>query len=457
MSRRMIGTLAAALTAAVVMWPPAGVAVAPPDLQVVESTGIAAVQGVITRVPAESPGGAVYSETSVNLDKARGTAAGFTPGNLVEIFFGTSSQDYRNPTLVRSQYPPTSTAPAEAAAESGQDGSNGSTMTATTKSTEQPSATASATAKSMPGDVVSVTAGHSGSGSFVDPDGTVSTQTSAGASEVVIGGVVRFSDFASVATARVDGTGRALAETASTVGGVSVNGVPARLTDDGLQVADSHLLGPTQLAEFNAGLARLREQGITIAGVRAEVTQEPGRARAASAVAVVRYQVPAGPIPNSIGNDEEFLLGQVVAESIAARRPPAEPLPLLSEPLPLPPSPGVAGPQAGGAGGDASAGSSPVPVRLDPSTALRGDPPGAALGNGAAGGSAAYASAVPGPGAATQPATPAPGQSPGDEFALADVATVTPATRLRSGYSVFILAAIAGAVLFIAGSRARLA
>jgi hypothetical protein len=454
-NQRAIGTLAAALTAAVVLWPPAGVAVAPPDLEVVESTGIAAVQGVITRVPAESPGGAVYSETSVNLDKARGTAAGFTAGNLVEIFFGTSSQDYRNPTLVRSQYPPTSTAPAESAAESGQDGSSGSTMTATTKSTEQPSATAAATAKSMPGDVVSVTAGHSASGSFVDPDGTVSTQTSAAAGEVVIGGVVRFTDFASVATARVDATGQPLAETASTVGGVFVNGVPARLADDGLQIADQHVLGATQLAEFNAGLAQLREHGITIAGVRAEVVQQPGRARAASAVAVVRYQVPAGPIPNSIGNDEEFLVGQVVAESIAARRPPAAPLPLLSEPLPV--APGVAGAPAGGTGADVSPGPSPAPVRLDPPAPLPAGARGTAPGDTTGGPTTSGTTAVPVPVTATQPVSSAAGQGSIDEFALADAATVTPATRLRSGYSVFILAAIAGAVLFIAGSRARLA
>ena len=456
MNQRAIGTLAASLTAAVVLWPAAGVAVAPPELQVVESTGIAAVQGVITRVPAESPGGAVYSETSVNLDKARGTAAGFTAGNLVEIFFGTSSEDYRNPTLVRSQYPPTSTAPAEAAAESGQSSSSGSTMTATTKSTEQPSATATATAKSMPGDVVSVTAGHSGSGSFVDPDGTVSTQTSAAAGEVVIGGVVRFTDFASVATARVDGTGRPLAETASTVGGISVNGVPARLADDGLQIADQTLLGGTQLAEFNAGLARLREQGITIAGVRADVTEEPGRARAAAAVAVVRYQVPAGPIPNSIGNDEEFLLGQVVAESIAARRPAAEPLPLVAEPLPV--VPGAAGGPAGGA--EVPPGPSPAPVRADPPFVPSGGSSDltAPVGDGATGLTPAYESSlVPVPVTSAQPATTAPGQASVDDFALADAATVTPATRLRSGYSVFILAAIAGAALFIAGSRARLA
>lgn len=451
MNHRLLYVLGAALTVAVVVCPPVGFAASPADLQVVESTGIAAVGGVITRVPAESPGGAVYSETSVNLDKARGTAAGFTAGNLVEIFFGTSSKDYRNPTLVRSQYPPTGTAPAEASSETGRDGPGGATTVASTKSTEQPSATATATAESLPGDVVSVTAGRSGSRSSVDPDGTVSTQTQAAAGAVVIGGVVRLTDFSSVATARVDGSGTPLAETESTVGGVLVNGVPARLSDDGLQIADQRLLSASQLATFNAGLARLKEKGITVAGVKADIAQEPGRARATSAVAVVRYQVPAGPIPNSIGNDEEFLLGQVVAESIAARRPPAEPLPVLAEPLPAPPGDG-----AGPAAATGLAAGPPAAPLDPPARAVSG--PGKQRPSADAAGDSGAAEPVAAPAAAQapEPATVAPRRDPSDDFALADAERVTPAARLRRGYVIFILAAVAGAALFMARQRTRL-
>ena len=446
---------AAALVAAVGTPVPSGAA-PPADIEVLESTGIAAVGGVITRVPAESPGGAVFATTTINLDKARGTAAGFTAGNLVEIFFGTSSEDYRNPSLVNSQYPPTKNAPAEATAEHGEDGTSGASGLYTTRSTEQPAATASATVKTVVWNRLSITGGRSASSSVVGPDGVVLTETRAESAAIVIGDVVDMRNVTSVATARIgaDGTPEATINTA--VGSISVNDVPARLSERGLELSDQQPVTPRELAAFNAGLAQLQERGITVAAVPATVVEEPGRARAAGAVAVLRYQIPSGPIPNSIGNDEEFLLGQVVAESIAGRRPPEGPLPSLdlpAEPATVGPIPPVPGPAV----------ATPAP-EVRPAPTLLSDPVGAGTEFTLAAGGP-FGVPAPASSAGTAPdANHAAGDAPSNaagppdgELALTGLARATPADRLRAGYAIFILAALGGAGLFIARQRTGLA
>lgn len=445
-------------------------AAAPGALSVVESSGVAAVAGVITRVPAESPGGAVFATTAINLDKARGTAAGFTPGNLVEIFFGTSSEDYRNPTLVQSQHPPTGTVPEEATADNGDAGPSGATFLYTTRSTGQPSAESSATARTLVGEGFSATGGRSASASSVAADGSVTTQTRAESTGVVIGDVVTLTNLTSVATAHVGADGTPRAEIRTTVGGVLVNGVPARLTEEGLVLSDRQPLGATELAAFNAGVAELQRQGITLASVPTTVVQEPGRARAAGAVAVARYQIPPGPVPNSIGNDEELLIGQVVAESIAQRTAPASRLPGVGTPgdpgagLPATPgqgaaAPGSPAPAASPAGvplpttgpAPAPGAFSPAPGVFSPGSGAFAPDPGTVFpGNG---GASAGSSSLP-ESAAAGGDTAGPDNA---ELALFPTAQNTPGERVRAGYGFVILAALTGAGVFAARGRTRLA
>jgi hypothetical protein len=428
-------------------------AAAPGGLSVVESAGVAAVAGVVTRVPAESPGGAVFATTAINLDKARGTAAGFTAGNLVEIFFGTSSEDYRNPTLVQSQHPPTGTVPEEATAEHGADGESGATALYTTRSTGQPSAEASATARTLVGQGFSVTGGRSASTSSVSEDGAVTTRTSAESTGVVIADVVTMTNLTSVATAHVAADGTPRAEIRTTAGGVLVNGVPARLTEEGLVISDRQPLGASELAAFNAGLAELKRQGITLASVPTTVAHEPGRARAAGAVAVARYQIPPGPVPNSIGNDEELLIGQVVAESIAQRSAGGGARPGTGLPLGEPPAPP-----------DTPAPATPAPPAALPGPAGRPLPaarPGPPLAPDTYAPSAdPLFPAVPEPSAASSaPAeTAARGSGPpaDTELALFPAVQETPGEKLRAGYGFFVIAALTGAGVFAARGRTRL-
>jgi hypothetical protein len=425
------------------------------DLQVLESVGVAAVGGVVSRLPAESAGGAVFTSTVINLDKARGTAAGLTGGDLVEIFMGTSSPDYRNSTLVRSQYPPTAAEREEGAAEIS--GVDGSTASFTTKSTGKPSSVATAVVRTVGGDGFDVHGGRSASNGALADDGTLVTDAAADADTIMVGEVVTFTGVKSHAVAKVapDGTPEAGVET--TVAAITVNGVPARLTAAGLQLADQPPLGAKELADFNAGLAQLKERGITLAGVPAEVVEEPGRARAVAAVARLRYQVPVV-IPNSIGNDEEMVLGQVVAESIAKRRPPAGPLPALDPPAP---NPGADVPVAPPSAGTAPGALLPAPgtVGVLPGTVTAGRRPssGAALtglgspiaGNGS-GGAAAPASSEAGPARAGAVSSGL------GSLGLGPASAARPSDRVRSGYGSFILAALAGAALFLTRQRTRL-
>ena len=62
--------------------------------------------GIVSRVPAESAGGILYSESRLEIGKTRAIAAGATLGELAEAFLITSVQGYTNPTLVNAQYPP---------------------------------------------------------------------------------------------------------------------------------------------------------------------------------------------------------------------------------------------------------------------------------------------------------------------------------------------------------------
>ncbi len=198
----------------------------------------------------------------------------------------------------------------------------------------------------------------------------------------------------------------------------------------------------------------MKERGITLAGVPAEVVKEPGRARAVAAVARLRYQVPVV-IPNSIGNDEEMILGQVVAESIAKRRPPAGPLPSLDLPAP---DLGAGVPFAPPPAGTAPVAALPRPgtVGVLPGTITAGRRPSSGAPLTDLGSSATEAAAAPvssGSGALTSGAD----SSGLGSLGLGPASAAKPSDQVRSGYGSFILAALAGGALFLTRQRTRLA
>ena len=333
-------------------------------LEVVESLGIAAVMGVVTRVPAESPGGGAYTETQITAVKALGRAAGAYPGPLGEAFLGTSAEAYRNPSMVVAQQPP-GLFPAEAQAEAGQTGPQGTVGLIRAAAASRSEVEAEVIMGAGPsGAPIEISGGVSRSRSRVDPDGTVVTEVESSFGRAVVAGVLEMVGGTSRALARTAPGGQPVLELDSTLGAMTVNGVGARMGDDGLMMADQPVASPDDVARFNAGLAALRQAGITLQAAPAETHDEPGQGRISGAAGLFRYQLPSSPIPNSIGNDEAFLLAQVSAAAAAVPRTDAG-LPPLDLPTAGPTLPGSSTPSAPvAAGADAA----PLRVVSEPAT-----------------------------------------------------------------------------------------
>lgn len=303
-------------------------------LQVVESLGVAAVMGVITRVPAESPGGGAYTETHITPDKALGRAAGGYPGPLGEAFLGTSAEQYRNPSMVVAQQPP-GLFPAEAQVDGGRSGPQGNMAVIRAKAVSRAEVEAQVIMGSGPSNGPFVVEGGSSlSRSRVEPDGTVVTEAHTTFGRAVVADVLELVGGASRALARTPADGTPTLQFESTMGRIAVNGVGATMTDKGLALADQQAASPADVARFNDGVAQLRQAGITIEAVPAQSDEAAGSGRISGAAALFRYQLPSSPIPNSIGNDETFLLAQVSVTAVALPHPAAE----------LPAAPEVTGP-----------------------------------------------------------------------------------------------------------------
>ena len=303
-------------------------------LQVVESLGVAAVMGVITRVPAESPGGGAYTETHITPDKALGRAAGAYPGPLGEAFLGTSVEQYRNPSMVVAQQPP-GLFPAEAQVDGGRSGPEGNLGVIRAKAVSRAEVEAQVIMGSGPAQGPFVVEGGSSlSRSRVEPDGTVVTEVQTTFGRAVVAEVLELVGGSSRAVARTPAGGTPALEFESTMGRMAVNGVGATMTEKGLALFDQQAASPADVARFNEGLAQLRQAGITIEVVPAQREEAAGRGRVTGAAALFRYQLPSNPIPNSIGNDEAFLLAQVSVTAVAVPRPAAElpPAPELTAP-----------------------------------------------------------------------------------------------------------------------------
>jgi hypothetical protein len=397
------------------------------DVAVIDSNANAAAFGLTSRVPAESPGGMVFTATAITLDKAVAKAAGITAGELAETFLTSSSDQYRNATLVTAQYPPSAAVPAEARA-GGPEGSGVATIRVV--ATEQPTADAEA-AGGQAGDpsTLAMDHGSSSSHSELGGDGAVVTRAVAVASGVSIGDVVTIASATTEAVTTVPPQGEPTADLKVTLSGLLVGGVPAQLTDQGLQVADQVPVGPGQLLAFNAALAQLAQRGITIAAAPAVRDAGGDRARAEGGALIIRYRV-----ADQIGGDEEFVLAQArsrstltLSEERSSLPPTPLPLPKPGAPLPATPATPTPGPATTPA---ASGRTSTAP----PDFVARPDPEELPAG----------AATVP---AAIVPAPTSPTLSLSGDRGDPAVA------RLRTGYRIILLLAAAGAAGHLARHR----
>ncbi|MBV8305220.1 MAG: hypothetical protein JOZ04_13495, partial [Acidimicrobiia bacterium] len=161
---------------------------APDDLSVYAGQGIASPVGVVSRVPAESAGGVLYSESRLEIGKTRAIAAGATLGELGEAFLETSVQGYTNPSLVNAQYPPSNVYKSDSSFGGGVSNAGQSVIDIHAVADGTPSARANAIggAGGIPG-ALHIGGGTSKTQSFVKGDGTVVTTAVASLHDVSLG------------------------------------------------------------------------------------------------------------------------------------------------------------------------------------------------------------------------------------------------------------------------------
>ena len=461
MSRRHIlrGVAGVALTGTALMLAVPSGAGLPPDVRVIDSHASAAAVGVLSRVPAESDGGAIYSSTALTVDKTQAQAAGFTAGDLAELFFESSSDKYRNPALVRAQYPPAGTVPAEssfdgAAAPPGAPATGGAGHLHAVAA-ETPSAAAEAAgARAALGDVT-VGGGTSASSGELGADGTLITKARSAATDIRIAKALTVANATTVAEALVPRTGAPTTTLDVKLAGVALAGIPAEVTPDGIKISDKAAASPVTIAQFNAALAQLQEKGITV--VAAPLVQETaaGVARASGGGLVIRYKV-----ADQIGGDEQLTLAPASARSAVARRGSEPPSVDVSVPPPADgttPGTGTTPPPS-----TPSVRSGSPTLTASGSGSSAADLPGVSSGFGSGASSGSGASAGSGTGRAAGPSTsPAATDSASTNAGSAGAGVPTahhgpdPARRLRTGYALVLLAALAGVAAVTAQFRIR--
>jgi hypothetical protein len=421
--------LAAGLAVAAAVLPAEG-GVAP-DIEVVDSNAVAASIGVITRVPAESPGGLVFTTTAITLDKAIARAAGLTGGEVAESFLASSTDGYRNPTLVSAQYPPTPTSPSQASIGPASPAAGADAATARASATEQPIADAEAVGGRATIGTLSVRRSTSSSHSEVGADGTVVTRALAVASAISIADLVSIATATTEAVTTVAPGHRPTSDVKVTLAGLEVAGVAAELTDQGLRLADQVPVGPGEVATFNAALAALAAEGVTVAGASMVEETAGDRGRAEGGALVVRYSV-----ADQVGGDEEFVVAQASSRSVLVVRTPLPGAVTAPALTPAPPVPPVAAP-----------GGAPAPVkRIDTTPVAREVTP--------APGVAAHLIPVPPP---TVPSAVVPSAAPAPELNLLGAGEDPAVGRLLAGYRIILVLAVAGAALHVIRQRTRLA
>jgi hypothetical protein len=420
-SRRLLAAAAAAALAVIVgVALPAG-SEAPHDLSVYAGQGIATPIGLISRVPAESAGGVIYSETDLDIGKARSQAAGATPGNLAEAFLATTLQGYSNPSLVAAQYPPSQVFPSEATAPNSVSGGGASAGRFHAVADGIPSATADATggAGGVP-NVFRAGGATSRSHSEVLADGTVVTTAMSSLQDVRIGPdatpMATISHLTSTAEVRVPFGGAPVGTLTVDMAGLLVGGVPVTISQDGITVAGSVPVPATALTTVNQALAQLDAHGIRLQAVPVTKTSTATNGTVTGAAMEIAYKVPPqAQLPTDIGKDETFLLGEVSAQAAGRRRTP------LSLALPA-----------------------PVPT------------PSPELASGVEGTAAPSIDLAPPPAATAAPATPYPAAPVAAPFRIQRHVRNAAAAKVLSGYGMVLLAALLAAAVYLIFSRARL-
>jgi hypothetical protein len=327
------GAAALALaTGSTLIWNPAARAAAPESLAVFFAASSATPVGVVSRVPAETAGGFVYSKSLIQLGKSQGLAAGFTLGELGDLFVVSSSPPgtiSAMPSVVTAQEPPSESSPREATLSAGESGAPGlgevRNADFTARASDAPTGTASAAGHAITTPTLRTGASTSRSDSSVQPDGTVITTGVTSVQDITIGNAaapLTIATLQSIASVTVPPHGQPVTDLQIRMFGVQLAGVPVVIDAGGVRIADQVAVPPSSLAQVNTALQGLAAQGISVVAAPVRTTKTATGATVSGSALTVRYVLPDGPVPkpSNIGSDETFELGSVFATADARAR-----------------------------------------------------------------------------------------------------------------------------------------
>jgi hypothetical protein len=326
--RTAAGSTALLLTAGGgLLWGATAHAAAPDILAVFYASSTGSPVGVTSRVPAETDGGYLLSQTAVQIGKSQALAAGFTLGQLGDAFVVTSAPPgtiTQMPSVITAQDPPSETAPREASLSGGNGGGasvGGDVRNAdlNARASDSPNALANASGQGVTTAVYSNGAGVSHSESAVLPDGTVLTRATTSVQNVMIGGPtgLTIASVDSLATITIAPGKKPVTGLQVHTYGAQLAGVPVTIDQNGIRISDQVPVPASSVKTFNDALAALAAQGLTFVASTTSTTVADGQAQVSGAAFTFRYQLPQSqiPRPSDIGSDETFEYGKVIASA----------------------------------------------------------------------------------------------------------------------------------------------
>jgi hypothetical protein len=314
------------------LWSSSARAAAPDTLAVFDAASTATPVGVISRVPVETDGGYLLSNSAVQIGKSQALAAGFTLGSLGDAFVVTSAPPgtiTQFPSVITAQDPPSATAPREAQLSGGDGGGasvGGEARNAdlNARASDSPMALANASGQSISSAVYSTGAAVSHSESSVLPDGTVTTKGTTSMQNVMIGGPtgLTIASVDSLASIVIKPGQKPVTGLAIHTFGAQLAGVPVIIDQNGIRISDQVPVPASAVTSFNMGLAALAAQGLTFIASTVEQKVGDDQAEISGAAFTFRYHLPDSqiPRPSDIGSDETFEYGRVLAAVTARQR-----------------------------------------------------------------------------------------------------------------------------------------
>jgi len=318
----------------VVGWGPAARAAPPDSLAAFSAASSATPYGIVSRVPAETDGGFLFSKTTVQLGKATALAAGLTFGELGDVFIVTSAPKgtiTTVPTVVNAQDPPSITAPREARFTGGQSGSDNSgqvrNFDVSARAADAPASIAQAAGSAISAPAFSAGASTSRSDSSVAPDGTVVTTGVTSVHNVVIGSgesALTIAAVDSIAAITIPPGGKPVPTLQVKLTGAQLAGLPVEIDSHGIGISRQVPVPLDALSQFRSALEQLAQQGLRFTFAPMSVDTTADGATVSGAAMTFGYHAPdAMPRPSDIGSDETFQLASVTAAATARQR--AEP------------------------------------------------------------------------------------------------------------------------------------